>query len=173
MSQQPPSKFTDLRDSFAALREFLIVVAMLSILFAPGRVKSILADAGIRSLAGVEFDTKALAESESEVEQARSHIDRLKNQLAAAQQELEKATFASGKFYDPGLDTVSQILANAQRVTIETETNLNRSRAKTSDILQRHGHTHDATSAHRRFEQADGNSQAAIEPAAGDEALQR
>jgi hypothetical protein len=93
--------------------------------------------------------------------------------LAAAQQELEKATFASGKFYDPGLDTVSQILANAQRVTIETETNLNRSRAKTSDILQRHGHTHDATSAHRRFEQADGNSQAAIEPAAGDEALQR
>lgn len=33
---------------------------------------------------------------------------------------LDKATFASGKYYDPGLDTVSQILANAQRATIET-----------------------------------------------------
>ena len=173
MSQQPPSKFADLRDSFAALREFLVVVAVLSILFAPGRVRSILADAGIRSLAGVEFDTKALAESEAEVEQARSHIDQLKNQLAAAQQELDKAAFASGKFYDPGLDTVSQILANAQRATIDMETNLNRSRAKTSDILQRHGHTHDAASANRRIEQADGISQAALEPAAGDELMQR
>jgi len=173
VSQQPSSKFADLRDSFAALREFMIVVAMLSIVFAPNRVKAILGGAGIRSLAGVEFDTTALAESEAEVEKARSHIDRLKNQLVAAQQELEKATFASGKFYDPGFDTVSQILANAQRATIETETNLNRSRAKTSDILERHGHRHGSASVHGRLDGADGISRAALETAAGDEALQR
>lgn len=139
MSEQPPSRPSHIRDSFAALREFLIVVAMLSIVFVPDRVKSLLDDAGIRSLAGVEFDTDTLVESEVEVAKAQGHIDQLQRQLAAAQQELAQATYASGEFYDPGLDTVSQILANAQRATIETETNLNRSHAKTRDLLQRHG----------------------------------
>jgi len=172
MSQHPPSKYTDLRDSFAALREFIIVVAMLSVLFAPDRVKAILSDAGIRSLAGVEFDTNALAESKFEVEKARNHIEQLKNQLASAQQELEKSAVAGGKYYDPRLDTVSQLLANAQRATIETETNLNRSHAKTLGILQRHGHPRSSPPV-ESSDPPDGTSRAALETTAKDASMQR
>lgn len=139
MSKRPASQSARLRDSFAAIREFIVVLAMLSLLLAPGRVKQVLHDAGIRSLAGVEFDTKALAESDAEMEKARNHVQHLMAQLEAVHQELAQATQQSGQFYDPGIDTALQHLADAQKTTIQTEMNLNRSRAKRRDMLERLG----------------------------------
>lgn len=134
MSQEPPSRYANLRDGVAALREFLIVAAVLSILFAPNRVKNVLEDAGIRSLAGVEFDARSLAESEADVQQAHRHIKNLQQELKFALANLSEAAGTGASF-----DDAIKHLATAQRATIETEMNLNRSQQKTSDILQRHG----------------------------------
>ncbi len=146
MSEPPPPRYANVRDSVTAMREFIIVVAMLSILFAPNRVKGILEDAGIRSLAGVEFDATNLAESQASVKEAHSNIRELKQQLALAQRELSKVAKDGGSFANPGLGAISDLLASAQRATIETETNLDRSQQKTRNFLQRHGHPHDLSS---------------------------
>jgi hypothetical protein len=143
MTEQPLPRYTNVRDSVTAMREFIIVIAMLSILFAPSRVRGILEDAGIRSLAGVEFDATSVTESEASVKEAHAHINELKQQLALAQQELSKVASSSGTSIDPGLGAISELLARAQRTTIETETNLNHSQEKTRDFLQRHGNGND------------------------------
>ncbi len=143
-----PTRYSNLRDSFTALREFIIVVAMLSLLFAPDRVKNILNDAGIRSLAGVEFDTTALEESEAAVEAAQDHILELQHELKLVKHELSKAADSHGILAHFDLENAIEHLDRAQRQTIETEMNLSRSAEKNLDFLNQHRVSRGQTSGH-------------------------
>ncbi len=85
MSETPPSRWSELRDFCAAIRELIVFVAVAALIFAPGVVRNVLERAGIRAFAGVEFDAQTLAEAQSELELARGQMDDLRRQLAMAQ----------------------------------------------------------------------------------------
>ena len=84
-----PTRWANLRDICSAVREMAIVMAMLVLLVAPSFVKDALERAGIRSVAGVEFDIDNLAQSRDELDAALAQIDTLRNQLATAQQQVQ------------------------------------------------------------------------------------
>lgn len=84
-----PSRWANLRDICSAVREMVIVIAMLVLLIAPSFVKDSLERAGIRSVAGVEFDMDNLAQSRDELDAALAQIDTLRNQLTTAQQQVQ------------------------------------------------------------------------------------
>ena len=138
MSEPKPNKYANLRDSFVALREFIVVMVMLALLFTPSRVKQILDAAGIRSLAGLEFDTQALKESEAALAEAHRKVVDLKYELAFMQQDLEHVQTADSRT-DHRIQGVLRHLKIAQRDTIETELNLTRSQEKNSHFLEQHG----------------------------------
>ncbi len=136
---QEQSRYSNLRDSFTALREFIVVVAMLSLLFVPGRVRAVLDDAGIRSLAGVEFDTQELEKSERAVEDAQRNVAKLRRELSIVKDSLFQAKQTQGIQARFDLEDAFAHLDTAQREIIETEANLNQCAETNLNILQRHG----------------------------------
>ncbi len=128
MSDPSPSRWSNIRDSCAAMRELLIVVAMLSLLFAPSFVRSILERAGVRSVAGVEFDATTLAESESQLAAAQTQVDELRNQLALTQQQFNQVATTTGNIRNPEFTKVSEMLLHSQRQLEATEGSIGRSR---------------------------------------------
>lgn len=90
MSEEKKSKWSDIRDGFAALRELMILGALLTLLLAPTLVRSILEDAGIRAVAGIEFDVNQFSDAESELEKAKREIAQLSSDLAFVQTQLPK-----------------------------------------------------------------------------------
>ncbi len=128
MSDPNPSRWSSIRDSCAAMRELLIVVAMLSLLFAQTFVRSILERAGVRSVAGVEFDATTLAESESQLAAAQAQVDELRNQLALTQQQFNQVATTTGNTRNPEFTKVSEMLLHSQRQLEATEGSIGRSR---------------------------------------------
>jgi peptidoglycan hydrolase CwlO-like protein len=130
MSEPSPSRWSEMRDFCAAVRELMIVAAVVSLLVAPSLVRGTLERAGIRSVAGVEFDAKTLAEAQSELDNAKKQIDQMRNQLASAQQQLNQPTTArlAPGTADPKNGDVSRILAQMQSSIDDTEVSLDRSR---------------------------------------------
>ena len=126
MSDSIPSKYASIRDGFAAIRELIIVLAMLALLFAPATIREILNDAGVRSFAGVEFDEQTL----DEVESAHSRVAELEQQLAVAQQQLTSISQSSAVRADPRFGTVSKMIADAQQYASQTETDLREAKDK-------------------------------------------
>ncbi len=84
------SKWASLRDFCSAIREVVLVAAMLSLLVVPSTVRGVLERAGIRSVAGVEFDVDAMQQSRAEVDDALKQIASLQQQLAVAHDQVQR-----------------------------------------------------------------------------------
>lgn len=136
MSEPTPNRWSSLREGCAALRELLIVVAILALLFAPTTVRSVLERAGIRSVAGLEFDASTLNESRDELLVAQAQVDELKNALAATQLQFNQIATTTGNTRNPKFTEVSEMLAQSRRKLDATENSLGRSRLKQDRVLQ-------------------------------------
>ncbi|MCC9658198.1 hypothetical protein [Rhodopirellula halodulae] len=135
MEEPQTSSFASVRDGFAAIRELILVLAMLALFLTPSTVREVLQDAGIRSFAGVEFDETTLAE----VENAEARVNELEQQLALAQSQLESIATVSPNRADPRLGSVSKLLANARQSTSEMSHNLEEARSKQIELRRRYG----------------------------------
>lgn len=155
----PSSKWADLRDFCSAIREVVIVAAMLSLLVVPSAVRHVLERAGIRSVAGVEFDVENLAQSRDELNSALAQIDSLRNQLSNAQQQVQGlvdsapliAAEPSGgglgpsmrssksPSASPSLASVSRLISSMKDQAEETERSLRRSKVHTDKFVEQAG----------------------------------
>lgn len=89
MSDTSFSRWTPIRETCVAFREISIVVGILLLLFTPSTVKRILERAGIRSVAGIEFDVEELSQVEEETLQAKTLLVELEQKLEALAAEIE------------------------------------------------------------------------------------
>ena len=144
MSEPSPNRWSNLRDSFAAMREILIVVAMLALLLTPTSVRSVLERAGIRSVAGVEFDTTTLNDSRDELIAAQTQVDELRNELALTQQQFNQVAVSTGNTRNPKFTEVSELLAKSRQKLDATDGSLGRSRTMQDYLWRKHaGHQDD------------------------------
>ncbi len=150
----PSSRWADLRDFCSAIREVVIVLAIVSLLVIPSVVRKALERAGIRSVAGVEFDVESFAQSRDDLDAALVQIDTLKNQLATAQQQVQGLAEASAVVaiapsaaaladtsprFSPSLASVSRLLATMKTQADETDRSLKRSRSHAEKFLEQAG----------------------------------
>ncbi len=80
----PPSRWADLRDVCSAIRELVVVIAMILLITVPSIFRTVLERAGIRSVAGVEFDMEPIAKTRDELDAALEQIATLQSQLSNA-----------------------------------------------------------------------------------------
>ena len=140
MTEPNPTRWARLHDAFAAMREMIVVLAILGIVFAPERVQNVLRKAGIQSFAGLEFDADVLAESEAAVEHAKTKVAQLERELVVVQHELGNLATSPVTIADPRLQTVSKLVEQMQQKVDETEHDLQESLMKQHDLLHRHGY---------------------------------
>ena len=90
MSGQDETKtrWSEMRDLFAATREAMIVIAVLMILVAPSIVRASLQRAGITAFAGVEFDVEQVVNAGQQVALAEAEVASLSQQLASIELQL-------------------------------------------------------------------------------------
>ncbi len=151
---QTPSRWSEVHAFCAALREVMIVAAIVLLLLAPGSVRSLLERAGVRSVAGVEFDATTLAEAQQELDFAREQMNELRTQLVMAQSRMEAEqnsnTVASlpnlGSLAAPNAtqnkahamySSVSKILNESVRLAENTEQSMKRSSQLHNRVLTR------------------------------------
>ncbi len=87
-TDESKTRWSELRDLFAATREAMIVTAVLLILLAPSVVRGSLQRAGITSFAGVEFDMEDVLDAGQQVAIAESQVAKLSLQLSNVEQQL-------------------------------------------------------------------------------------
>ena len=87
-SDDSKTRWSEIRDLFAATREAMIVTAVLLVLFAPSAVRGSLQRAGITSFAGVEFDMEDVLDAGQQVAIAESQVAKLSLQLSSVEQQL-------------------------------------------------------------------------------------
>lgn len=136
MADTQTSRWAGLRDSCAAAREMLIVVAILALLVAPSSVRNVLERAGIKSVAGVEFDVTTMAESQAELDHAQTQISLLRDQLTLAQQQLTQLGTSPMIAQNKDYTQVSRALARSRVQAEETADLLDSSRAKQDRVFQ-------------------------------------
>ena len=83
------SRWSELRDLFAATREAMIVMAIVLVLVAPSVVRGSLQRAGITSFAGVEFGVQEVVDAGKVVADAESQVASLSNQIASVEARLD------------------------------------------------------------------------------------
>ena len=127
---------------------------MLCLLIVPSVVRSALERAGIRSVAGVEFDIENLAQSRDELDSALAQIDDLRTQLAPAQQQVqglaesspavalpmsiadvEASAISPPDHISPSLQSVSKLLASMNQKAEETDRSLRRSKVHADTLM--------------------------------------
>jgi hypothetical protein len=183
-SSNPSSHWADLRDCCSAIREVVIVLTIVSLVVVPSVVRKALERAGIRSVAGVEFDVESFAQSRDELDSALAQIDMLKNQLATAQQQVQglaesspaiamsvplTAESESSPRFSPSLGSVSRLLASMRTKADETDDSLKRCKVHTEKILEHAATQGDLTPPEELFRNQE---QSAAIPTTADE-LQR
>jgi hypothetical protein len=97
------SRWAALRDGTAAIRELLVIVAIAAFLLMPQKVQQFLAQAGIRSVAGVEFDLQTFKDAQSELRLAQTDLRAIQDDLALA----NRAIADSGPAASSALQTQS------------------------------------------------------------------
>ncbi len=136
MADVAPTKYAAVRDGFAAVRELLLVLAMLALFLAPATVREKLSEAGIRSFAGVEFDESTL----QKVDQAGTSVAEIQQQIADVRQEFADITQNTTVRADPRFGTISKMLAEAQRKAMVTGENLDEAKDQQIDRMKRSGY---------------------------------
>jgi len=143
MSKEPTNRWAMVRDICAAARELMIVLAMLALILFPVLIRNSLERAGIKSVAGVEFELQTLQESRTELNEALQQVNYLEEQLVAAQSQLQSVASnarSSGNVEaSPGLETVSKMLGSMQSQADDTRRTMRRSLDHTDAMIQRAG----------------------------------
>lgn len=134
------SHWSNLRDGVTAVREMMVVVLILAFLLMPGRVQKFLFDAGIRSFAGVEFDTEKLAAAQRELMIAKSGIDDVQSQLDVVTSSLVELQ-ASQEPFSPSHSSVHDFRTQrSAEMTVDVAgllDSLQQAQVKSRDINQR------------------------------------
>jgi len=145
MSQEPTNRWAMVRDICAAARELMIVLAMLALVLFPVLIRNSLERAGIKSVAGVEFELQTLQESRAELSEALQQVDYLEEQLVATQSQLQTiavtARSSGNPEAAPGLETVSKMLGSIQSQAGDTRRTMRRSLDHTDAMIERAGGT--------------------------------
>jgi len=138
MTAETPTKFAQWRDGFAAARELMVICAVLLLLIAPSVVRGSLERAGIRSVAGVEFDAREVAEIQGDLDSALEEVTRIRQQLASANELIAKVREQGVEnVIDPRLGSISRMLAQTEKEAEEAETSLQRSGRRNHALLQK------------------------------------
>ncbi|MEM8667912.1 MAG: hypothetical protein AAGG48_10375 [Planctomycetota bacterium] len=133
MSDKDGSKtrWSEMRDLFAATREAMIVTAVLLILLAPSVVRGSLQRAGITSFAGVEFED--VVDAGEQVALAEAQVAQLSNQLAGVERQLELLS-NSGRSARP--EEIRQLADTVHSIKTQA-TDANESLSKTTEAIDR------------------------------------
>ena len=105
---QPKTRWSELRDLFAATREAMIVTAIVLVFAAPSVVRGSLQRTGITSFAGVEFGMEEVVDASQQVALAEQQVAMLSQQLANVETQLE-ALSTTGRSANP--EEVRQLAA--------------------------------------------------------------
>ncbi len=97
---QPKTRWSELRDLFAATREAMIVIAIVLVFAAPSVVRGSLQRAGITSFAGVEFGMEEVVDASQQVALAEQQVAMLSQQLASVETQLQ-ALSTTGRSANP------------------------------------------------------------------------
>jgi len=100
----PPSRWTGLRDFFAAIREMLVILAILSFFLMPGRMKQFLYDLDIRSIAGIEFNWEKYQQAKQDIQFAQQEMQEIQSQLDLAQQALSQQPSSQQLLAQPSIN---------------------------------------------------------------------
>jgi hypothetical protein len=87
--KEPKTRWSELRDFFAATREAMIVIAVVLVFLAPTVVRGSLQRAGITSFAGVEFGMEEVVGASQQVAFAEQQVAMLSQQLANVESQLD------------------------------------------------------------------------------------
>jgi len=175
---EPTNRWVNLRDICSAIREIVIVAAMLCLLVVPSVVRRALERAGIRSVAGVEFDIENLAQSRDELNSALAQIDALRTQLATAQQQVQGLAESSPavalpmsiaadmgasaivppEHFSPSLQSVSKLLAELNNKAEETDRSLRRSKVHADTFMDQARKRLDLTAPDELFKSHDAST---------------
>lgn len=112
---ETPSRFADFRDGFAAIREIMIVIAILALILVPNKVRAVLETAGIRSVAGIEFDVQQLTDAQNEIAIAQQEVEQVMQTLETAERDLN--TSVAGAGFSPQNQDVSKMISRAKLTT--------------------------------------------------------
>jgi Sec-independent protein translocase protein TatA len=122
---QTSNPWATLRDAVAACRELMIIAAVAACLLMPSRVQQFLSEAGIRSVAGVQFDARKFKDAQAEMMVAQTDLQTIQetlNQLGQAFQELDStasvARTRSLNGLEPGLSGSLLAEANLSSATL-------------------------------------------------------
>jgi hypothetical protein len=182
---EPTNRWANLRDICSAIREIVIVAAMICLLVVPSVVRQALERAGIRSVAGVEFDIMNLAQSREELDAALAQIDALRTQIATAQQQVQDLAESSpaaamplsianetgpADQFSPSLQSVSRIFASMNKQIDETDLSLRRSKAHANIVMDQAKKRMELTPPEELFKNRD-SSASVVEPNAPTELI--
>ena len=123
------------KDFLGAIREGMIILAIALVLLWPSRVRAILAQAGIREIAGVSFDWEGLAEASENALDSRQQVTEIATQLEQVQANLQSLAGAN-----PDHAEVQEIARQVQDLESKArniDTALQDSLAAQADLLQK------------------------------------
>ena len=89
-NEEKKSFWSDLRDGCGAVRELAVVGALVLLILAPRTIHTILARAGLTSVAGFEFDVVAIEEANQQTHDAALQMAAVKEQLAKVESQVEQ-----------------------------------------------------------------------------------
>lgn len=123
------------KDLLGAIREGLIILAIGLVLLCPARVRGILAQAGIREIAGLSFDWEGLAEAGENALDSQQQVAEITTQLQQVQANLQSLAGAN-----PNNTEVQEIARQVQDLESKArsiDTALQDSLAAQADLLQK------------------------------------
>ncbi len=125
-----------IRESLAALRELAIVAAIALLVAWPSLVKSTLEKAGVRSVAGLEFDWEQLAEANEEAQVAERTVSAVTVELESVSKQLSSLSTQSQPDVNE-LRALSSTVARLKNQTREADATLSRSIATHDRIIKK------------------------------------
>jgi len=124
--QHHPSMLGQIRESLTAARELVIVMAIVLLVAWPSLVKSCLERAGIRSIAGLEFDWEELVAANEETQMAEETVNNVVVELQSVSQQLNELSQQRNPDSSQ-LAALSSNLANLESKAREADAILSRS----------------------------------------------
>ena len=134
--ESPAGWWSQAREAAATVRELIVVGALIALVLTPGNVRELLEDAGIRSVAGIEFDATSLAESEAQLLASQEKMETLEAQLQEAQTQLASMSNAAstGEMLVRS-QAVSRMLGAAQSTAHDANDSLGQSKKIHDDVI--------------------------------------
>jgi len=106
------SMATKIKEVFGAMREGVIVIAVIGLLFNPSWIGKIAQEAGLKSAFGMEFIEQQLEESQAETASAQEEVDRIMSELTEVKGQLGELSVATLQARPEVRNKINTITAN-------------------------------------------------------------